>query len=202
MGKHARVIDRDHGWKRLISLAEAMKGGSYARVGVLADEAAGGLHERDPVTGRSLPLTVAELAAVLEYGTQDGHIPSRPFLRMTFDAQVDELARMAKLCVLKILTGDLTVGQSLGMLGAQLAAEVKKTVTAGPEVPPHNAESTLARKLAKGAWNKRGKAQRSKREGGAELGPRTLVDTGRMIGAVTWQVIMGGVARGMGAKSG
>ena len=182
----AEVVDNDKGWKRLLAVVEALKGGSYAKVGVLADEAKGGLH----VPGGKL--TVAEIAAVMEYGTQDGKIPARPFLRMTFDEQAGEHTRVAKLLILKIIDGNMPVGQALGLLGAKLAAEVKKRVTSGSEIPPHNAPSVVARKEKRGAWNAKGKAQRAPAAGGGGFGVRTLVDTGRMIGAVTWKVVMGG----------
>ena len=183
MSSKNRIIDNDLGWRRLMSLGEALKGGSFVKVGILADSAKGGLH----VPGAAL--TVAEIAAVLEYGTEDGHIPSRPFLRQTFDKQVDEMARLAKAAVLKILDGKMGVAQALGLMGAKLAAEVKKTITAGPEVPPTNAPSTK-------------RAKESKRAKGNVADVRTLVDTGRMVGAVTWETVLGALARGLGAKSG
>ena len=182
MSSKNRIIDNDLGWRRLMSLGEALKGGSFVKVGILADSAKGGLH----VPGAAL--TVAEIAAVQEYGTQDGRIPSRPFMRTTFDKQVDEMARLAKAAVLKILAGDMTVGQALGLMGAKFAAEIKKTITAGPEVPPTNAPSTKA-------------AKEAKRAKGNTADVRTLVDTGRMVGAVTWEVVLGTLARSLGAKS-
>jgi len=78
-----------------------------------------------------------------------------------------------------IVDGKITVDKALNVLGAKYSAEVKNTVTQGEQIQPPNAPSTLARKLAK------------TREGAAN-GVRTLIDTGRMVGAVTWATFGGG----------
>ena len=72
-----------------------------------------------------------------------------------------------------IVGGELTVDKALNVLGAKYSAAVKNTVTQGEQIQPPNAPSTLARKMAK-------------TRAGATNAARTLIDTGRMIGAVTW----------------
>ncbi len=172
------VIDKDRGWKAMLKAIEAMAGESYVKVGVLADDAKGGLHAIDPETGKAADLTVAEIAACNEFGTD--HIPARPFLRPTFDAVRPELERMSVKGILGILDGRLSVGQVLNLMGAFLAAETKKTITVGAEIAPTNAPSTKARKQAKGKGT-----------------VRTLVDTGRMVGAITWTVVQGAFGQGL-----
>lgn len=156
------VTDRDLGWGRFFSAVNDLDD-LHAKVGVLADTAQGGLH----VPGGQL--TVAEIAAVNEFGTSDGRIPERSFIRSTFDKMREELERDAGKLVALVLDGAMTAQGALGVLGAKLAAEMKKTVTVGEGVAPANAPSTVRRK------------------GSA----RTLVDTGRMVGAITWVIFRG-----------
>lgn len=111
-------------------------------------------------------LTVAEIAAILEFGTEDGHIPARPALRSTFDAQREELVKLGAKLIDKVLDGKMDTRTALNVLGAKLAAETKKTITTGDGVPPPNAPSTIAAKGSSRPW----------------------VDTGRTVGAITWQV--------------
>ena len=65
-----------------------------------------------------------------------------------------------------IFAGRMDPRRGLELLGAFAAAEVKKTITAGAGVPPPNAPSTIAKK-------------------GSD---RPLVDTGRLLGAIQWEI--------------
>jgi hypothetical protein len=159
----AQIIDRDLGWKDMTKAVAAMAGGAYAKVGVLADDSKGAEHVDDG------GITVAELATVLEFGTEDKHIPARPFLRGTFDEKREELAGNAKTLIGKIIDREQTVKGALDVLGLKLATETKKTITDGAGVPPPNAPSTIEQK-------------------GSD---RPLVDTGRLLNAITWAVEMG-----------
>lgn len=77
-----------------------------------------------------------------------------------------------------IVDGKVSVDKALNVLGAKYSAAVKNTVTQGEQIPPPNAPSTLARKLAKTARGSAGAV-------------RTLIDTGRLIGSVTWSAFGG-----------
>jgi hypothetical protein len=182
----AKVVDRDLGWRAMLKAVDSLAGGSYAKVGVLADDSKGGA-ETDG------GLTVAELATVLEFGTDDGRIPSRPFLRDTFDEKRDELKQNASALLFKILDGKQSVGGALNILGMKLASETKKTITTGEGVPPPNAPSTIERKsvektrILKSGWKK----------STLTLNSRPLVDTGRLLNAITWSVEMSNTARAL-----
>lgn len=185
MAGRNRVVDRDTGWRALLERVGELADKPYAKVGILGDSSRGGLHLKGP-DGKSAPLTVAEIASVMEYGTEDKIVPERPFLRITFDARRRELEDLARQFVGAILDGKMNVERALNLLGLKLATEMRKTITVGPEVPPPNAPSVRRRKEAAGAWNKRGKAQR------AGQGVRTLVDTGRMLNAIAWALVQRG----------
>lgn len=156
----AKLEVRDHGFFELFKRAKEIKGG-YAKVGVLADDNKGSKqHDEDS------PLTVAEIAAVLEYGTDDKHIPSRPALRSTFDKQLEPLAKDGKFLMGEVLMGRMPLEHALGIMGAKLSTETKKTITEGAGVPPPNAPSTIARKGSDRPW----------------------VDTATVLRAFTWAI--------------
>jgi hypothetical protein len=125
-------------------------------------------------------ITMIELAAIHEFGSPAAGVPERSFIRRTFKEKERELSRVCAALARDYITGKVSLERALNQLGAWGAAEVKKTVTVGDGVPPPNADSTKRRK-------------------GSD---RPLVDTGRMIDSVTWQVWMGRArdARGRFAK--
>ena len=204
MAAKSRIVDVDHGWKAIVKGAKSMAVGDYSKVGVLADTSKGGFTEPGSA------LTVAEIAAINELGTDK--IPARSFLGSTFDEKRGLLEATAAKGIARILDGKLTTDQVLGIMGAQLAAETKKTITDSPlpGVLPINAPSTLLRKAKKGRTKKFFKAKPSKNEGknfgnalaqaAALESVRTLVDTGRMVNAITWQVVKGSGAQGSASE--
>lgn len=176
----SKVIDKDLGWNDLVKRLEEIKE-ARVKVGVLDD----GKRSEER-------LTVAQIAAIHEYGTEDGRIPARPFVKPTFDKQRDKLVKMAKNLMGQVIDGKISVKQGLNLLGSQLAADIKATVVAG--VPPPNALSTIIRK-----------ARKSKKftavaenigqafgQAGILASVKPLIDTGRMLGAITWVVVMKG----------
>lgn len=162
MGK---IVDKDKGWKRLQELSKRLAAEDvHVRVGVLDDGRAG-----SEVRGEGI--TTGQLAVAMEFGTDT--IPARSWVGLTFDrARAEVQADMQRLLG-HLVDGKITVDKALNVLGAKYSAEVKSTVTQGEQIPPPNAPSTLARKMAK-------------TRAGAANAARTLIDTGRMIGAVTW----------------
>ena len=131
------------------------------KVGVLADDAKGDVETEGG-------LTVAELATVLHYGTSDGQIPPRPFLSMAFDEQRPALTAMGDKLISAVITGAVTAEKALNLMGLKLATEAKRVISVGAKLAP-NAPSTVAQK------------------GSA----RPLVDTGRLLGAITWAIEKG-----------
>jgi hypothetical protein len=167
MGK---ITDKDKGWNRLQDLAKRLASEDvHVRVGVLDDGRAGSEDHGGITTG--------QLAVAMEFGTAT--IPARSWVGLTFDRARTEVQADMRTLLGHIVDGKITVDKALNVLGAKYSAAVKNTVTQGEQIQPPNAPSTLARKLAK------------TREGAAN-GVRTLIDTGRMVGAVTWATFGGG----------
>jgi hypothetical protein len=152
----AKIEDSDRGWGALFRRVKEAREGRI-KVGVLASDKGG-----ESADGG---LTLAELATVLHFGTEDGHIPARPFLQITFDEQREELAKFAARLIAAELLGKISGEKAAEMIGAKMAAEVRKTITVGSKLAP-NAPSTIAKKGSS----------------------RPLIDTGRLLNAITWAV--------------
>jgi hypothetical protein len=174
------VVDVDHGFRDLMKRASAIRGPVSVKVGVLADSARGGLHRKLP-NGMAAPLTVAEIAAVNEFGTQDGKIPPRPAFRQTFDEMRADLEKLSGELLLKVIVdGKMSFDDALDLLGLRLATSIKNAIVAG--VSPANAMSTFIRKAQKGKT----KALRDN-----PYGVKPLIDTARMLGAIAWARVIG-----------
>lgn len=132
-------------------------GSGKVKVGVLANKGGGANHGG---------ISMAELAAIHEYGSPAAGVPERSFIRRTFAAKEDDVAKMAARLAAGVFSGQMSATRALEILGAFGATEVKKTITEGAGVPPPNAPSTIAKKGSS----------------------RPLVDTGRLLGSIQWEV--------------
>lgn len=128
-----RVTERDQGWERIKREIKAAEK-AIVKVGILAGT------DPHPEDGADMLL----IAAANEFGTADGHVPSRPFIRGAFDNHRRDLAATKARMWALILRGKLTVDRSLGLLGEEHQGQVQRYMTA-LDTPP-NAPSTIARK--------------------------------------------------------
>ncbi len=89
------------------------------------------------------PLNLVQIAAVNEFGSADGKIPSRPFMRTAFATNRQKWAGRAGVIVRKMREGaDVTVGfQRLGLV---MAADVRDSLNNGTWTS--NASSTIRQK--------------------------------------------------------
>lgn len=160
----ARAVTIDDRVFRKMTRRLAEVKGRHVKVGVLASKGGGETREDD--------FNMVDLAVVHEFGSPATEkrpwvIPERSFIRRTFfDRAKDDLKRKSAQLARKIVEQDMPVDAALNELGAWGAAEVKKTITTGPHIPPKLEKSTIARK-------------------GSD---RPLVDTGRLVGAIQWEV--------------
>lgn len=156
------TIDRRQ-WDKLLKELSKAAEEPHARVGLL--DGKGGEETRDG------GLTNAQIGGVHEFGSSAAHVPERSFLRRTvYESGREVLLRTAKMVAQRIYANNMPVETGLNILGSVGAAEVKKTITQGEGVPPPNAPATVARKGSS----------------------RPLVDTGRMVQSITWDVQMDG----------
>lgn len=154
MGVKLEVTDK--GWAKFFERAFSLARAGKVKVGIL-DEGAGA----EPREGG---LTNAQIGVVQEFGTEDKRIPERSFVRATFDETREEQVKLAGELIERVLDGKLEAEQATGLMGARLANDIKKKVTAGEHIQPENQPSTIQQK-------------------GSD---RPLVDTSRMINSVTW----------------
>jgi HK97 gp10 family phage protein len=105
-------------------------------------------------------ISIAEYAAYNEFGTEK--IPSRPFMAMAFDENVNNIERNLKTQYGKVLRGQATTDQALTTIGLQHAKRIQKTIT-GRDILPKLKDATIRRK--KGST-------------------KTLVDTGALVNAI------------------
>lgn len=159
--------------KPLRELAKTLRslkdGQSYVRIGVLGEKAAQEHSTAD--IGRT---TNGLLALVHEFGSPSRGIPARPWIRPAFEKNRAKYIAQLKTLLGGVYTGKMTIARALGILGSVGAADVRDYVTGGAPIPPPNAPATLRRKLLLGD------------------NPRTLVDTGRMLNSVTYEVHLSG----------
>lgn len=122
-------------------------------------------------------ITLAGYAAVNEFGSADGRIPERSFLRSTVDgkrgAYADDLTRAAKKMIDVTIrrgpgAGIRQLENDLGLLGNRASGDVKTTIRTLRE--PANKPSTRRRKKSS----------------------NPLIDTGRMRQSISHKVDMDG----------
>ncbi len=107
----------------------------HVRVGVLSAKGGDAMHGE---------FTLVELAAVHEFGTEDGRIPAREPIRTTFYVTAkQELIEKQKQLAAAVVKG-MDPARAMGLLGVWGSNAIKKTIADGVE--PENAASTIRAK--------------------------------------------------------
>jgi len=132
----SRVKDVDKGWKRIKRDMRAAKRRA-AKIGVQSSEGM-----------RDDGISMLTVAAANEFGTSDGHIPERSYIRASFDENSAKYFRGMKRLAQEIFAGQKTVDGALAIMGMQAQADIQKYMT-DLQTPP-NAPATIA---AKGSDN-------------------------------------------------
>jgi hypothetical protein len=133
----------------------------HVKVGVVGNEAA---------QAHDGHLTNAQLAAIHEFGAPGANVPERSFIRSTVDAKRHEYTASLIPSLLKsVVSSRISVFQAFELFGQRLAADIRARITQGDGIPPPLAAATIA---AKGS-------------------SRPLVDTGRLLAAITYKVFLG-----------
>ncbi len=87
---------------------------------------------------------IAVIAAVHEFGSADGHIPERSFLRVPLRQNVELFKKIWRAGIPKIVHDELTTHQMMSQLGARGAAVSQEAISEG--IDPANAPMTIALK--------------------------------------------------------
>lgn len=113
--------------------------------------------------------TNVEIAAVHEYGAPGAGIPQRSFIRATLEQEKGKLRTTLRTLLRGVIEGKLPARKMFDTLGLSLVSAIQRRVR-GPGVPPPLAPETIARKGSS----------------------RTLIDTGRMLAALTYATFIRG----------
>lgn len=132
MAQTARIIEKDHGWKRI--MRETKRGdSSHAAVGITAAK-----------DGRGDEFGNVEIGAVHEFGSPSQGIPERSFIRSTVENNATTYRSLAKVLAIRVIEGRLTRRKALGIFGLRVAADIKRTIQAG--IDPPLKDATIERK--------------------------------------------------------
>lgn len=159
-----------------------------------------GVTGKNATSERPDGLTNVALALIHEFGAPEVGVPQRSFILASYRKHHAEyramLATAVKKAILAGLASGLAAAQEytrlLSLIGLKMSMDMKAYVTQGPQIPPPNAPATLARKLNKGKWKRGAKPKLDEfgrlEDPNAAGSPRTLVDTGRLVGSITWEL--------------
>jgi len=113
-------------------------------------------------------VAIVDYAVWNEFGTK--HIPARPFMQQTADLHADETIQFSGFLVGKLIDGAIKPDKLLKSLGEFYVKRMKMVVRNAKEWAQENADSTIARKGSSSP----------------------LIDTGRMLNAITYEITSGG----------
>lgn len=78
------------------------------------------------------PYTVAQIAAVHEFGSPEHGIPERSFLRAAINENRQKYFALNRDSLRKVMAGDITMEVALGKLGAMAQGDVQLKIVRGP----------------------------------------------------------------------
>jgi hypothetical protein len=133
-----KVIDRDLGYKRI-----SRQWKKLSRSAVFVDVGIQGPKASEPKRPKS-KLNNVEIATVDEFGSRDGRIPQRSFLRSTFDENQRKYKKLMKRAGERAVLDGVSVKAAFTIPGEAHRTDIIRKIDAG--IPPPNAESTLRRK--------------------------------------------------------
>lgn len=89
-------------------------------------------------------MTIATIAAVNNFGSDDGKIPAREFLQPAINKGAPQYRRLAEIMIPKVLAGSMTMKTLMEQMGNLAEGHVKKEIT-DLDTPP-NAQYTIDKK--------------------------------------------------------
>lgn len=108
-------------------------------------------------------MNVASIALVHEFGSESRNIPERSFLRAGIRRNAAAYLRLNKTTLRKVLAGEMTMRDALGLLGEKAKSDVQMEITNGEFAP-----------LSDSTINAKGSS-------------KPLIDSGQMRQSVAWE---------------
>ena len=155
----------DHGYKAILKELKKLEYGPMVKIGFPRESNKTNAQHEDSF------VSVLDIAIVHEFGTSDGTIPERSFVRSAYDINRKKYEKLTKKEINKIYTGKSTVEKSLDILGQVILNDIKTFLTDN-KVDPKTTLATL-------------KARKGKRGG-----DKTLIDTAQMLNSLTYKRVM------------
>lgn len=171
-------FDKDEGWNKLVTSFEAAPGETAGFVGFLKSSGDYVPKAKRGKVAKNDPITIAQIAAIHEFGSSDGRVPERSFMRSAVENNKDAIIKLLGKLNKKIIHGEMTTAKAIGIVCEYVVGLMKKRITDG--VPPPNKPATVNRKKSN----------------------LPLVDTSQMIDSIDWEIKTGGTGGGSKKKGG
>ena len=149
--------------KRLMGQFAILKNKPHVKVGILQknfDNPKQGDPKRE--------FTLGEIAVVNEFGSSNGKIPERSFIRSTFDSEKKNWRALTGKLKKQMIAAAKTVEWILSIMGTKIVGDIQAKIVAVKEPP--NAPSTIERKTRAG-----------------RVGDNPLVDFGQLKSSITYK---------------
>ncbi|MEL0577058.1 hypothetical protein AACK17_00705 [Pectobacterium punjabense] len=102
---------------------------------------------------------IAVIGAVQEFGSADGRVPERSFLRVPIRQNQDKIKKAFRALTGAVVRGEITAFQMLDQIGGRAAAFCSEAIESG--IQPANADSTIQRKGSSTPLVEHGRLKRS-----------------------------------------
>lgn len=131
------------------------------------------------------PVTLVEIATIQEYGSFAAGIPERSFMRSTFKENLQVYKKLGATLGKEVmkLRPKYTIRQALGIIGEKYKMDVQAKIRSN--IPPGLSLSTILARQARGIESE-----------------KTLIVTGQLVGAITYQVRMDGTTNSIPTNAG
>lgn len=117
-------IQKNFDWSKFRELRSRLEGMAGKEVVVGVTRASAGRHQTGEINN-------AELAAVHEFGTKDGTIPERSFIRSSMQDNSQNYVGMHAGNLRKVVRGEMPFERSLDLLGVKAASDVQQQIRRG-----------------------------------------------------------------------
>jgi len=131
----SKVVYKDLGLARILQQVQEA-GLARVRVGVVGAKAL-----EPSADGR---ITLGEEGLINEFGSKDGHVPQRSFLREPLSNNHPLVFRLGTRMVQRIVDGEMTAAEAADAFGAELAQVSRNAIDTG--IQPNNAPATIDKK--------------------------------------------------------
>jgi hypothetical protein len=137
--------------------------------------------------------SLAYVASIMEFGTRDGKIPERAFVRPTCDMNGDKYRKRLAEAGLRIVRRKSTADQELAAIGERIASDIQEAILSlwTPELA---ASTKQSRRHKRGSV--RNYTRRQAEASGTPLGAgkvfKPLIDTGTLLASISTRVFVRG----------